>query len=359
MQSLVYTRGYLYVMAGMRVDIGGDATYDMFFRETDGRFNRLAKGAANQFLRTNPGGWPEWRAADPLPAPSLPMGTPIPSGTHGQVLFNYNSTVGGGRLTFDYDSNCALTMGDGSGNSLFTLNGGEGGTQIIQYNSIGRVRFQVGIQTQAAYGNANYYMMRCNDAGAAVAINFMYVRSNGRILMGGINQPSPGHLPGAVNIQPLSAGEYGLAIRRAGAQTAHLQVWQDEGGTDLSWINKDGVWGGAAGILNWIALNRTNAWNFGADVNKGAIAFYKIALDATAGGFFTFNYGHGSTSSSLYAVLPTGGSALTGLTWMYRYGSAPLAMTFEEYQHESAKGIVENLLAHADVVDRLKAALTA
>ena len=352
----VISRSLLYVEAGMRFKSaeGGDALFDMYFRNGNEQLGRMPVGSPGQHLRVHPGGGPAWMAADPPPAVTVPPGTPMPGGVEYGVLYCGAGSVFQGGFYYISPQNFVYIDGFAE-SSMFGLKGTAEAHRLRFYSATDLPAWDLA-QRSTGYGNKSLCFLRYNDAGAVLGCSFEMLR-NGHILMGGIT----GDVGGSVNIESLSAADVALVIRGKGGQTGHLTVWQNSAGTSLSWIDANGIFGGAAGNVNWVTMNRTTSYSLGSNVNVGALFFYNTTVSgATPGGYLSFQYGLGVTGGSLYMPLPvTGGTGITtGLTWLYRNGNnAPLAQTFEEYRHDSALGIVDNILAHADVLDRLREAV--
>ena len=185
----VISRSLMYAEAGLSFKSagGGDALYDMWYRDGSGYLGRMAIGSPGQHLRVNPGGYPYWAAADPPPAPSITMGCPINGGNPQDVLFNYGGYLSSGNLKWDFNNN-TLEVG-ASGIARLVLSGVENAQNAVVYRQNGVDRFLVGTRTNVGYGIGNFAVLRCNDAGAIVQPpNLEILRSNGHVLLGRSSQ---------------------------------------------------------------------------------------------------------------------------------------------------------------------------
>jgi hypothetical protein len=88
-----------------------------------------------------------------------------------------------------------LTVGDGVGSELITINGAAAANRRLQYQSAGSLRWSVGADTTAEGGSnagSNYVAIANNDAGASLAFGLILERSTGNLFIG-----STGNLPSA------------------------------------------------------------------------------------------------------------------------------------------------------------------
>ena len=352
--------GLLHAAGGARVDVGADAEGDLYYRSASGALARIPRGADNAYLRVD-GVTIAWQA------PELLLGTAMPgplANSNGVLFSNAGVLSQAGSFTF-LPADGSLYLGNALGNPSGHLHlyGGDGVTQdavtTITLVHAGTTRWIFGAGTSSGGGTVNgvHNFVIFNPA---LGRSVLTIADNtGRVLVGNMT----GDHGGTLTIEPNSNAEVPLVIRRRVSQASHLTIWQDEGGNPLAWVDADGGYHSGSGSAGGgIALQRSTQNNNTSNVNQGVLSFYSTSTGATPGGWLSFNYGaSGGNGGVFFAVLPTGSSTTqtNGLTWSYRGGGAQpgAPLTFEQFMRESAEGILDNLLAHPDLVLRLKEAL--
>jgi hypothetical protein len=222
--ELVFTNQPNPIYTGGKVNLGSDATGDIWYRNSSGNFTRLAIGTTAQTLHVV-GGLPAWR--DTAAAAGIAIGNTITSATQGSVLFAgasgvlaqansglfydaSNVRLGLGLASPTYDFQLEKTVNGSVGLAIVNQSGGTSGAARIDVaRSFGGDYF--GSIYYAGDGNTIYTPLTFNILASAssTALNINHTGS------GTINFLTSNTVRGTIS----SAGAWRMNTYGAGAAT--------------------------------------------------------------------------------------------------------------------------------------------
>lgn len=354
----------------LRVDMGGDAVYDMYYRGATGFMARLGAAGAGAYLRSGTGGIPQWQSGE------MPIGISIPGGVQGLIHFTWNNVLWhNSYLVFDAAKQylgvgvsvpsyvLEISGAPTADNTTLCIDGRSDRGRRVLYRAAGVDRFDIGVTAELA---SNFYVQRYQDDGTALNSILIY-RETGRILMGLATDAG-----GSVNMFGLGAGEPALAVRNHPAQVGPIQIWKSNAGTQVASVENDGSYTGKLSLTS-VLLNKIGRLTPQAagpiDVNKGALMFCGDIGVYNSTQYLAFRYGTGNSYASVFLMLPPlgAGGQSTGLTWSANYATTSVQIfatregqeppSFEEAQAASDAQIVDRILSRPNLVARLREAL--
>lgn len=208
-----------------------------------------------------------------------------PAGNYGNVQINRNGA-------FDTPASDSVS---------FTTSGG---LNVKNKITSPHLFASVGIDVGTYYGDASVALSI--QPPSTWAFNMYDVSGNPRMMLRATGQLGLGPFSPSTGIQfeqrILTSGTVGYWIKRAAGQTAEIQIWGDESGNALSWID-------ANGKLNFAATITTGGTTGNQTINKptGTVNI------AAAGTNVTVTNSYCTTSSIVYAIVRTNDATATGI----------------------------------------------
>lgn len=230
--------------AGMYLNVGGDAPYDMYYRAPSGAMARVPIGAEGTYLRVT-SGVPAWRNLDQ----SLFAGMPVTGISNLQLLSNQGGVLAGSGFYYNPTFGYCGVLHVNPGFQLHVLCNGGGKIAIDGDATAGKglrlatgalMRWDIALQNGEAGSNtgADLSFVPATDAGTPGNPTMRIYRSSGNVVMGSVASD----LGASVNVRGKTPRQMAVLVRAAADAQPGDAVFmiQKADGTALFQVNHDG-----------------------------------------------------------------------------------------------------------------------
>jgi hypothetical protein len=280
--------GGVTISPSLALNLGSDASYDMYYRNASGQMARLPLGASGQILEATASG-PQWATV----SLGLSTGMPVGGAQNNKVLWSDASSNLQTNVNFGFVLGVGLSIGPTTPQHPIHVGGSgfpaeiwvddvSGNTKRLVCATGNRMRAYFGVNGSPESGGdagSNPIIGSLNDAGSSGWTHFIASRINGHVVLGGSVD-----VGGIVNIvnggQALNAPM--LVTRAPSGQTGDLQQWQNSTATTLAHLDSQGNLY-VQGMTVAGSLSVAGAFNPGSVDTPGAIVGFSYSVYNPAG----------------------------------------------------------------------------